>query len=504
MQLAITKTRAMVGMQAPEVTVEVHLSLGLPGFAIVGLPEAAVRESKDRVRSAIINSNFEFPDRKIIVNLAPGDLPKHGSRFDLAIAVGILVASGQLNLPDHLLSTIEFIGELALTGDLRPVKGVLPFAIQTKVNKNILVLPQASVDDVAIIHGLNVFAADCLLDVCAWLSDDQARTLTPIMQIDAKVTNVDYLVDYADVFGQEQGKNALEIAAAGGHNVLMIGSPGSGKTMLASRLMTIMPDLTYEEALEVAAIYSLSDTQQAQIMRRPFRMPHHTASHVALVGGGRPPKPGEISLAHKGVLFLDELPEYSRHSLETLRQPLESGKVHISRAGSQAEFPAEFQLIAAMNPCPCGYYGDTQRNCTCSPDQVRRYQEKISGPLLDRIDIHIEVNSIQQAQWFSKSNNESSADIKARVLEANQRQLSRQGKMNFALSTQEVRHFCQLNQETEKMLAMAGAKYKLSMRAMHRILKVTRTIADLIGADIIEMTHLAQALNLRQVTCRRE
>ena len=495
MQLAVVKSRAMLGMKAPLVTVEVHLSYGLPGFALVGLPEASVRESKDRVRSAIINSNFEFPDYKIIVNLAPGDLPKHGSRFDLAIAIGILAASEQI--PRESIQNIEFVGELALTGALRAVKGILPFAIQCKAEKHTLILSEESKHEINIIQDLSVVTANSLLEVCQWLSAENKQYLdTQSIPVNLQAN---YAIDYADVKGQLQAKKALEIAAAGGHNILMVGSPGSGKTMLASRLMTIMPDLDYAEALEVAAIYSLSETEHEHLLKRPFRMPHHTTSHVALVGGGRPPKPGEISLSHKGVLFLDELPEFSRNSLETLRQPLESGKVHISRAGSQAEFPADFLLIAAMNPCPCGYHGDPQKNCSCTPDQIKRYQSKISGPLLDRIDIHIEVNAIEQDQWFQEKEIESSLTIKPRTVKACQKQLQRQQKMNYALTNAELNQYCQLAIEAQNMLEKAAVQYKLSMRSIHRILKVARTIADLADSTDVLLEHLSQALVLRMV-----
>jgi magnesium chelatase family protein len=493
MQLAIIKTRAMLGMQAPEVTVEVHLSFGIPNFNIVGLPETTVKESKDRVRSAILNSHFEFPDKKIVVNLAPGDLPKHGSRFDLAIAIGILAASGQVS-SEHL-ANVELIGELALTGQLRSVKGLLPFAIQCKAENHTLIFPQENYTDIEIIRGMSLFAANHLLDVCHWLSEPHPEAvLTEGIQTQ-KV--IDYHLDYAEVKGQAQAKKALEIAAAGGHNVLMVGSPGSGKTMLAARLMTILPDLRYDEAMEVAAIYSLAEITHEHLLKRPFRTPHHTSSHVALVGGGRPPKPGEISLAHKGILFLDELPEFSRHALETLRQPLESKKIHISRAGFQAEFPAEFQLMTAMNPCPCGHYGDTRKSCSCSPDQVKRYQDKISGPLLERIDIHIEVNSIAQENWFNTDVSESSADIKARVIEANARQMMRQGKQNSMLSVAELKTHCQLCEKSQTLLEKAGIKYRLSMRSIHRVLKVARSIADLDKKEMINEIHLAKALTLR-------
>jgi len=494
MQLAIVNTRAMLGMQAPLVTVEVHLSYGLPGFAIVGLPEAAVRESKDRVRSAIINSHFEFPDYKIIVNLAPGDLPKHGSRFDLAIAIGILAASEQI--PKDAIHDMEFVGELALTGALRAVKGILPFAIQCKAQKHTLILPKENETELNIVKDLSAFTGNSLLDVCHWLKAEDKQYL---VNDNNNTVQVHYAVDYADVKGQAQAKKALEIAAAGGHNVLMVGSPGSGKTMLASRLMTILPDLKDNEALEVAAIYSLSNTVHEHLLKRPFRTPHHTTSHVALVGGGRPPKPGEISLAHKGVLFLDELPEFSRHSLETLRQPLESGSVQISRAGCQAEFPADFLLIAAMNPCPCGHHGDPQKHCTCTPDQVKRYQSKISVPLLDRIDIHIEVNAIDQDQWFQGVESEQSASIKPRVVKACDKQLQRQQKMNYALTNAELHKHCQLAEDAQTMLEKAAVQYKLSMRAIHRILKVARTIADLADSQDVLLAHLSEALSLRMV-----
>lgn len=493
MHIAIVKTRAMLGIEAPEVNVEVHLSFGLPAFHIVGLPEATVKESKDRVRSAILNSRFEFPDKKIVVNLAPGDLPKHGSRFDLAIAIGILAASSQI--PKDKLGDMEFVGELGLTGGLRQIKGLLPFAIRSKAVGRTLVFPKENYVDVQLMQNLSCMPANDLLSLCQWLCLPQPEA--EITQGKLDNYQAGYCVDYSEVKGQQQAKKAFEIAAAGGHNILMVGAPGSGKTMLAVRLMTILPDLSYEEAMEVAAVYSLAEVAREEVLRRPLRMPHHTSSQVALVGGGRPPRPGEISLAHKGILFLDELPEFSRYALETLRQPLESHKVHIARAGYQAEFPAHFQLVAAMNPCPCGHYGDIQQHCSCSPDQVKRYQEKLSGPLLERIDIHVEVNAISQDDWFSTPEVERSSDIKNRVIAAVERQYHRQGKQNHILTMAELKQYCHLQSEAQSLLEKAGVQYRLSMRVIHRILRVSRTIADLAGYDVIAIEHLTTALGFR-------
>ena len=499
MSLAIVQSRASAGVNALPVAVEVHLSVGLPGFAIVGLPEAAVKESKDRVRSAILNSQFEFPAARIIVNLAPADLPKEGGRFDLAIALGILAASDQI--PKAALDAYEFAGELALTGELRSFKGALPFAIATHEAKKQLIVPMASAAEAALSEKITVFGAKHLLEVCAHL-----RGLQKISALTSKAQQIttDTYPDLQDVKGQAKAKRALEIAAAGGHSLLMIGSPGTGKTMLASRLPGILSLISEEQALEVAAVYSIAKTgfDVQAWRRRPFRAPHHTASSVAMVGGGRPPSPGEISLAHRGVLFLDELPEYSRHVLESLREPLESGEVTISRASYQVQFPAKFQLVAAMNPCPCGYLGDRDRTCRCTQDQVQRYENKLSGPLLDRIDMHVNMLPIDKRLLIDRNQSpleETSDQVRQRVILAQQRQLVRQKVVNAHLSSADVSTHCMIHQEDYAFVEQAMNTLGLSARALHRILKVARTLADLGKSEAIARQHLQEALSFRSL-----
>ncbi|MGH8370342.1 MAG: YifB family Mg chelatase-like AAA ATPase, partial [Gammaproteobacteria bacterium] len=434
--LATIHSRAQAGVDAPEVTVEVHMSSGLPALAIVGLPEAAVRESKDRVRSALINSRFDFPARKITVNLAPADLPKEGGRFDLPIALGILAASGQL--PVEALRDLEFLGELSLSGELRPVRGALPAALKSRAAGRTLLVPADNADEAALVSDVTILGVRHLLDVCAHLLGQQ-RIMPHVSQLTDQMPRYD---DLSEVRGQHQAKRALEIAAAGGHSLLFIGPPGTGKSMLASRLPGILPPMNDEEALESAAVASISERgfDAAQWRRRSVRTPHHTASGIALVGGGSYPRPGEISLAHHGVLFLDELPEFDRHALEVLREPLESGSIVVSRAARQAEFPARFQLIAAMNPCPCGYLGDSSGRCHCTSDQIQRYRARVSGPLLDRIDLHVEVPRLTHdvLRPCSEPDGEASQQVAQRVIIARQRQLTRSGKANARLATREV------------------------------------------------------------------
>jgi len=493
--LAKIFSRAAAGIDAPAVTVEVHLSNGLPALNIVGLPEAAVRESKDRVRSALINSRFDFPARKITVNLAPADLPKEGGRFDLPIALGVLAASGQL--PPEALTDLEFLGELSLSGELRPVRGALPAALKTRAAGRTLLLPLDNADEAALVSDVQVLGARHLLDVCAHLAGRQR--LTP--HLSALARRHPQYEDLADVRGQHQAKRAVEVAAAGAHSLLFVGPPGTGKSMLASRLPGILPPMTEDEALETAAVASISDSgfRAENWRRRPYRNPHHTSSAVALVGGGSFPRPGEISLAHHGVLFLDELPEFDRKVLEVLREPLESGAIVVSRAARQAEFPAAFQLIAAMNPCPCGYLGDASGRCRCSPEQVKRYRARISGPLLDRIDLHVEAPRVarEALRPDTPPDGETSAVVAERVAVARERQLMRGKKPNARLSTREINKQCKPDAAGQQLLERAMEQLGLSARAYHRILKVARTIADLAGSESVASAHVAEAVGYR-------
>ena len=491
MSFAKIYTRGLLGLHAPLIEVEVHVSQGLPSLTIVGLPEAAVRESKDRVRSAIINSGFQFPTKRLTINLAPADLPKDGSRLDLPIALGILIASGQIT--ENVTDNLEFIGELALDGQLRPITGILSIAIACQQLGHQLILPEQNAEQASKLPHFEVFAAKHLKDVCDHLSHQQ-----PIQQYQASHSAApdQYKFDLADVKGQLRPRRALEIAAAGGHSLLFKGPPGTGKTLLASRLASILPPLDAQENLQVASIYSVSNTSHP-FGQRPFRAPHHTASAVALVGGGSHPKPGEITLAHLGVLFLDELPEFDRKVLEVLRQPLESKEIVISRASRQITFPANFQLIAAMNPCPCGYAFNQDIRCQCSADAIKRYQNRISGPLLDRIDLHLDVPPLQVHELQDTTPVENSQTVRERVIQAYNFQINRQQCLNHALSPKQLEQFAPLDTQAQKIMEMAQQRLNLSARAYHRVLRVARSIADLSQHSEIQSQHLTEALSYR-------
>lgn len=513
MSLAIVHSRALMGIHAPEVIVEVHLASGLPSFTLVGLADTEVKEARERVRSALLNSGFEFPgNKRITVNLAPADLPKDSGRFDLPIALGILAAAGHIDKKN--LSKFEFAGELSLSGELRPVRGALVMALQQRQDQQVnrtLILPEPCAHEAALVPDISVLAAKHLVDVVGEFSVHKQENKTQIEPNKQKrvagctvvkttgALPLSYNIDMSDVRGQAAAKRALVIAAAGRHSLLFVGPPGAGKSMLAQRLPTILPELKLEEALESASIASADGHLDAVHWRkRVFRAPHHTCSAVALVGGGVPPRPGEISLAHHGILFLDELPEFSRTALEALREPIETGHITIVRAAQRAKFPACFQLIAAMNPCPCGYLGDTIRHCRCTPEQIKRYQNKLSGPFLDRIDMLVEVDAVPHAQLMQTSNEISSKQMACEVLAAQQVQEQRQGCTNQQLTSKQLDEFCVLEPSSAQFLQRAIAQLGWSARSLHRILRVARTIADLGNSADITTVHLSEAIQYRR------
>ena len=495
-----------MGVDALPVTVEVDITYGLPSFATVGLPEGAVRESRERVKSAIKNSGYDFPNRRITVNLAPADVKKEGAGYDLPIALGILMASEILK--SEKLDQYSVIGELSLDGSIRPAKGILPMAIAAqKMGLEGILVPEANGEEAAVVEGIKVIGVKTLYEAVEFLAG--AVSLAPV-SLDRQTlyrNNGSYEVDFDEVKGQEHVKRAMEIAAAGTHNILMKGPPGSGKTMMARRLSTILPDLTFEEALETTKIYSvmgLLRNGRPLLSARPFRAPHHTISDAGLIGGGQVPKPGEVSLAHNGVLFLDESPEFKKNVLEVLRQPLEDSMVTISRAVSSLSFPARFILIIAFNPCPCGYLGDMKHNCRCTPAQVQRYESKISGPLLDRIDMHLEVPSVPYKEMTSTGRGESSATIKARVEKAREIQKKRFSEhrnfySNGQMKPRDLKKYCRLDRDSEKLIEDAVERLGLSARSYHRILKIGRTIADLDSSENLQSGHIAEAIQYRRL-----
>lgn len=493
MSLALLKSRALCGMDAPEVTVEVHLAPGLPAVSLVGLPDTEVKEARDRVRAALLTCQFEFPNRRITVNLAPADLPKESGRFDLPIALGILLASDQVKAA--ALDEYELAGELSLSGQLRPVRGALAVAWRAARAGRILILPAENAPEAALVRGLTILPANNLLEVVAHFNGHS--NLQPYAG--KALAQAPVYPDMADVKGQAQARRMLEVAAAGLHSLLLYGPPGTGKSMLASRLPGLLPPLTDAEALETAAVQSLEGRFDPNTFRaRPYRSPHHSSSAPALVGGGMYPRPGEISLAHHGVLFLDELPEFDRRVLEALREPLETGHITVSRAAQRVDFPARFQFVAAMNPCPCGYLGHPRRACRCTPDQIARYRGKLSGPLLDRIDLSMEVGTLTADELQNAPAGETSAVVRQRVINANVIQMARQGKANAMLDAGEVERFCVADDAAKALLRCAIERMNLSARAYHRTLKVARSVADLADAEVIQSAHVAEAIQYRR------
>ncbi len=504
--LSQVNSSAVLGIDAYVVDVEVDISSGLPRFDIVGLPDASVQESRERVRSAIKNSGLEFPMKRITINLAPADVRKEGPAFDLPIALGILSATSQVE-PDSLADTLV-VGELSLDGSVRPVSGVLPIALRARELKiKRLVVPAHNVKEAAIVNDVEVYPVTTLTEVVQFFNNSETMLPAIIDQADfAALEEPTYDVDFNDVKGQEHVKRSLEVAAAGGHNVVMIGPPGSGKTMLARRIPTILPPLSLDEALDTTKLYSvcgLLSCNEALVTRRAFRAPHHTISNAGLTGGGSYPRPGEVSLAHHGVLFLDELPEFRRDVLEVLRQPLEDGHVTIARAQASLTYPARFMLVAAMNPCPCGFFGDLVKQCTCTPQAIQRYLQRISGPLLDRIDIHMEVPRLKHDELTSQRLGESSAQIRDRVIQARQRQIVRFVGAgiycNAHMNSKQIRQHCQVSDEVKGLLRTAITQLNLSARAYDRILKLSRTIADLAAQDDIQIQHVTEAIQYRSL-----